>query len=174
MNGLDYALIVIVLLSIVCGLMRGVILEVFHIAGWIIAFIMAQVFMPVLRPYFSDWMIDPGIRTLIAWGAIFLGTLVATALVANFVSGLVRKIGLGVMDRGLGAAFGLARGAILVLLLAVGAGFTTFPATSIWKDAMLAPWMEAGALCVKPFLPENLAARLSYRPKESPIKSAEG
>lgn len=164
MNTLDYTVIAIVLLSIVCGLVRGVILEVLHIAGWVIAFMMAQIFMPVLRPYFSDWISDPGGRTLIAWVTIFLGTLVTTALIANLISGLIRKIGLGTVDRALGAVFGAARGVLLVLLLALAAGFTTFPTTSIWNKAALTPLMEVGALYAKPFLPENLAARLSYRP----------
>ncbi len=163
MNELDYAIIALVALSMVVGIVRGAIREVINFAGWILAFVLAHAFAQVLAGYFADWMAEPIYRIVVAWVSIFLLVLVLAALLASLVSELVRKLGLGGLNRAIGAVIGLLRGALVLLVLALAAGMTKFPQSALWKNAAATPWLEVAALHARAFLPESLASRINYR-----------
>jgi membrane protein required for colicin V production len=66
--------------------------------------------------------------------------------------------GLRGVDRSLGLLFGLARGAILVVVLVALAGLTELPQKEFWRNALLRPVAEQGVRELKPLLPDTLAA----------------
>jgi membrane protein required for colicin V production len=164
MNELDYAVIGVMLLSVIVGAVRGAIREVMNIAGWVIAFILAHSFAANLAAYFADWAVEPVLRLVAAWVVIFLVVLLGVALVSSLVTGMVKKLGLGGLDRGLGAVIGVARGALVLLVLTLGLGLTKMPQSALWKDAVLTPWLEVAALYSRSLLPDSVAARIQYRP----------
>ncbi len=163
MNELDYAIIALAAISVIVGIVRGAIREVINFAGWIVAFVLAHAFAQSLAAYFADWMAEPVYRLVVAWMSIFLFVLVVSALIASLVSELVRKLGLGGLDRTLGALIGLARGALVLLVLTLAAGMTKFPQSILWKNAVATPWLEIAALHARALLPESLASRITYR-----------
>ena len=163
MNELDYAIAVLMVISIAVGVVRGAIREVINVAGWIIAFMLARAFAPDISGYFADWMTEPAYRVALAWMAIFLAVLVMAGLLASLLSELVRKLGLSGLDRTLGAMIGVLRGGLAILLLTLVAGMTKVPQTVLWKNAASTPWLETVAMHARGVLPENLAARISFR-----------
>ena len=163
MNELDYAIIVLLAISIGVGVFRGAIREVINIAGWVVAFVLAHTFAATLAAYFADWMSEPSYRIATAWLAIFMATLIVAGLIASLLSELVRKLGLGGLDRIVGAAIGTARGGLIILALTLAAGMTRFPQTTLWKNAASTAWLETVALHARALLPESLGARISYR-----------
>ena len=163
MNELDYAIIILVLVSLAVGAWRGAIREIVNIAGWVLAFILAHTFSATLAPYFADWMADPAYRLILSWLIIFVAVLIFAALLASLLSELVRKLGLSGLDRVLGAVIGLLRGCLVVIVLAWAAGMTKFPQSSLWKNAALTPPIEVAALYARALLPESLASRILYR-----------
>ena len=84
------------------------------------------------------------------------------ALIAWPLSSVIRKAGLGFVDRFLGAVFGVARGAVLITAFVLVAGLTTLPRLDWWQNAALAPPFAAAALSLKPWLPPEWAQRLDY------------
>jgi len=162
MNALDYAILVVLLLSVLIGVVRGAVREIVNVVGWVAGFIAAQTFTPDLVPYFSDWMVDPAIRHVVAWILIFFCVVISISVIGSLIAEGVRKLGLGTLDRIVGAAIGALRGALVLLLLTLAAGLTTFPRATIWKEASLTPWLETAALYVRSLLPENLAKRIQY------------
>jgi membrane protein required for colicin V production len=66
------------------------------------------------------------------------------------------------MDKVLGALFGIARGAILVLVAVLAAGMTGAPKQGWWKDSMSGGPLKQVALTLKPWLPDSFAQRLRY------------
>ena len=66
------------------------------------------------------------------------------ALIGLILSRAARAIGLGFLDRLLGAVFGLARGLLIVLLLVLICGVTTLPRNDWWQNAVLAPPLGPG------------------------------
>lgn len=163
MNELDYAVIVLMAISIAVGVVRGAIREVINIASWVVAFMLARAFAPGVAYYFADWMTEPAYRVALAWVAIFLVVLVIAGLLASLLSELVRKLGLSGLDRTLGAMIGILRGALAVLVLTLIAGMTKVPQTAMWKNAASTPWLEVVAMHARGVLPESLASRISYR-----------
>jgi membrane protein required for colicin V production len=161
-NVLDYAILIVLLLSILIGVVRGAIREIVNIVSWVAGFIAAQAYAVDLVPYFSDWMVDPAIRYVVAWILVFFCVVIALSVIGSLIAEAVRKLGLGALDRVVGAAIGAVRAVLVLLLLTLAAGLTTFPKTTIWKEASLTPWLETAALYVRSLLPENLAKRIQY------------
>jgi membrane protein required for colicin V production len=163
MNELDYAILAILLVSILVGLLRGAIRELLNIAGWILAFALAYAFAGRLAVWLADWAADPILRLALAWGAIFLLVLVLVALIASLASELMRKLGLGGLNRGLGALVGFVRGLVVLVALALAAGLTRLPQSVIWQEAALTPWLEVAALYSRSLLPDTVAGRIKFR-----------
>lgn len=163
MNELDYAVIVVMVISVAVGVVRGAIREVINIASWIVAFMLARAFAPDVSAHFADWMTEPVYRVALAWLAIFLAVLVVAGLLASLLSELVRKLGLSGLDRTLGAIIGVLRGALAILVLTLIAGMTKVPQTNLWKNAASSPWLEVVAMHARGVLPESVASRISYR-----------
>jgi len=162
MNALDYAILGVLLISVLIGVVRGAIREIVNVVGWVMGFLAAQTYAPDLVPFFSDWMVDPVIRFVVAWILIFFSVVIGISVIGSLIAEGVRKLGLGTLDRIVGAAIGALRGALVLLLLTLAAGLTTFPRVPIWKEAALTPWLETAALYVRSMLPENLAKRIQY------------
>jgi membrane protein required for colicin V production len=74
----------------------------------------------------------------------------------------VRSVGLGGVDRLLGAVFGAARALLVVAAAAVLAGLTSAPRQSYWRDSASGPLLAQVALRLKPLLPQTLTERLRY------------
>ena len=93
---------------------------------------------------------------------IFIAALVLGALVAWPLASVIRKSGLGFVDRFLGALFGAARGAVVVVAFVLIAGLTSLPRHDWWQNAALAPLLVAAALSLAPWLPSAWSDRLDY------------
>ena len=163
MNELDYIVIAILLISIGIGVFRGAVREVLNIVGWVLAFILAYEFAPNLAANFADWAAEPTVRLVIAWVAVFLMVLIMVGMIASLLSELMRKLGLGVLDRGVGGAIGLFRGAIVLVALTLAIGLTKLPQSAIWRQSASAPTLEVAALYARSALPESMASRIKYR-----------
>ena len=101
-------------------------------------------------------------KDVIAFVVILLAALLLGALVAWPLSSVIRKAGLGFVDRFLGAVFGIARGAVLVMAFVLIAGLTTLPQRDWWQNAALAKPLAVAALSLAPWLPRQWAERLDY------------
>jgi membrane protein required for colicin V production len=162
MTVVDYAVLAIVGLSVLISVWRGAVREVLALAAWVIAFLAAQAYAGTVAAYLPPAIETPALRLLAGFGCVFVLVLLLTTLLAVAISVLLRSAGLGPVDRGLGAVFGLARGMLVVVILVLVCGLTTFPRTSAWRDAMLSAPLEAAAASVMPFLPYELARRISF------------
>ena len=162
MTAFDYAVLGIVGLSVIVSIWRGVVREVLALLSWVVAFVIAQGYAHTLAAWLPSAIANPSLRLLIAFIILFLLVLLLTALVAILVSKLIRSVGLGPVDRGVGAIFGLLRGMLAVLILVLLCGLTSVPQHPVWREAMLSPPLEAIAVSVAPMLPDELARRISY------------
>jgi len=163
MNAVDYAIIVLMLLSVAAGAVRGAIREVLNIAGWVLAYGIAHAFAADLAPMFAEWIGEPVARTVLSWAVIFLVVVVLVSLIASLLSEVVRKLGLSGLDRGVGALIGVARGLLVLLVITLAVGLTKIPQSALWREAALTPWMELAAMYTRGVLPDTVAAKLKYR-----------
>ena len=162
MNGFDIALISVIGLSTVFAFVRGVVRELIAITTWIAGFVAAIKYAGPLAGLFPRLEVTPGAKHALAFALILVVALIAGALVARMLSNVVRAIGLGLVDRLLGAVFGVARGLLVVVAFALVAGVTTLPRHDWWQNATLGPVLSEIALSLKPYLPRAWADRLDF------------
>jgi membrane protein required for colicin V production len=149
-NAADWAIIVIVGLSVLLSLWRGFIREAASLAGWIAAFVIANMFVGEMAGLLSQWIANTTGRYVAAYAVLFAGTLIMVGVLGKIGAQLVRATGLTVLDRLLGTAFGFARGIIIVLVLVYLIRQLSPPQNLVWLDQaqlmphvnMLGQWVQ--------------------------------
>ena len=162
MNWLDYAVLAVFVLSIAWGVWRGLVREVMSLVGWVIAFLAANLFAAPLAEQLPASLSRPEYRSLFAFVVIFFVSVIITTLAAIWLAKVMQAAGLGSVDRVFGALFGLLRALIIVLALAIIAGFTSIPRSAAWRDSIAGGRLAAAVTALKPWLPPALASRLKY------------
>ncbi|MBA3903903.1 MAG: colicin V production protein [Rhodocyclaceae bacterium] len=163
MTVFDYAVLAVVAASVLLGAWRGIVSEALGLAAWVAAFLSGRALAPDLAPVFSGWIKEPALQYIAGFAVVVVAVLVLVALLRFAVSRLLRAIGLGPLDRLLGAVFGVARGALVVLAAVLIGGLTALPQQAWWREAWLAPPLETAVLAIKPWLPPAVAKRIKYR-----------
>lgn len=161
MTLIDVVVLVIVGLSALFGIFRGLVREVLALAAWVGAFLAANVFAPEAARLLPAGMAAE-LRLLAGFVAVFLLVLVAVSLLAVLASKLVKSAGLGAEDRVLGGVFGLVRGGLIVMILVLLAGLTSLPRQPVWRNALLTGPMVVVAVQIKSWLPAELAERIRF------------
>lgn len=162
MTWVDYAVLGVLAVSILWGVWRGIVREVFSLAGWVIAFLAANLLAGPLGERLPESMARSEIRILAAFVAVFIASLIVTTLAGLLLSKAVKAVGLGGLDRSLGGLFGLLRGALVVGAFSLIAGLTSLPQQDAWRGSLSAPALERVAASLKPWLPPSLSERLRY------------
>ena len=160
----DYAILGIFALSILVGLWRGFIKEVFALAVWVAALWLAFQFSGALAELLEVAITLPSARSALAFTGIFVGVLLVGGLATFLLGKLVESTGLDGTDRLLGAVFGAIRGLALVLLWILVAGFTPLPQDPWWQESHGIRALLPAAEWAAGFLPESVAELLELRP----------
>lgn len=163
MTWFDYAVLAAIAASALLGLWRGVVGEVLALAAWVVAFFVAREFAQPVSGFFAGWLHDRSVQYLAGFAAVFVAVLVAVGMVRLAVSFLLRAVGLGLIDRMLGAIFGIARGVLVVLVAVMLGGLTPLPRAPWWQNAVLAPPLETAVLAMRPWMSDTMAAKIRYR-----------
>jgi membrane protein required for colicin V production len=163
MTVFDYAVILIMGLSVVLSVIRGAVREVLSLTAWVLAFWAAQSYTVEFSALLPDALSNPSLRLMTGFAVVFLTVLVVMSLIAILSSKLVKASGLSVADRTLGAVFGLARGFLMVLILVLLGGLTSLPRQPMWKNALFGSQLERVATYVKTLLPDGLSKRINYQ-----------
>ncbi len=165
MTWVDLALLAMWLISILLGIWRGLVFEVMTIVGWVVAYLTAPFVAPFIEQFLPAHRLGP---TLLHAAGLVLGfmlVLLVWGLGAKLIRALIHATPLGLIDRMGGAAFGVVRGLLLGLLVAVVVGMTPAVRSEPWTDSQLAPWLQGALMQVKPLLP---AALHDYLPAQAP------
>jgi len=163
MTAFDYAVLTVILVSVLLGLWRGVVSEILALAAWIVAVFVARAQGSAVANWLSVQIAEPGMRLAVAYVMVFAGVLLVFALARMLISLLLKAAGLGLLDRLLGAGFGVMRGILVVLMAVLVAGMTPLPKADWWRDATLAPPLETAVIAAKPWLPADAAKRIRFR-----------
>jgi len=124
LNIVDLLALIIVLLSGTLAYFRGLVRESISIAGWIIsgliAFNFANQAEPLMRslPFIGEYLKKScDISIILTFVLLFTVSLIIFSILAPFLSSVIKKTYLKAIDRFFGFLFGLARGALIIILL---------------------------------------------------------
>lgn len=162
MNWADYAILAIIALSAIVGFFRGFLREVVGLATWVLAFYVAFIGAETVAPWFAQWIAADSIRLGVAFAAIFIVVLLAGAIVTWIVGKLADNTGLAGTDRVAGAAFGIVRGAAVLVLLVLLAGMTPLPKDNWWQQSVFMDQLREGAIYVRDKLPDRFADAIVF------------
>lgn len=158
----DYAILTVIGISALISIVRGFIREALSLLGWIIAIWVSFSFSEDVAALLVDKISVPSVRTASAFLILFVACLLVAG-VANYLAGkLVEKTGLSGTDRMLGVVFGTVRGAVVVGILVLLAGFTTVPQDPWWDQSVLLKHFETMAVELRGFLPPDVSANINY------------
>ena len=158
----DYLVLFVLISSVIISTLRGLVKEILSLLGWVVAFVVANMYGAKLAPMLPELVPGETARLIAAFVILFLGVRVLMGLLSLAIGALITASGLSLADRGLGGLFGLARGIVIVLAAVILCGMTSIPQQDFWRDALLSPMAETGARTVKPFLPGALAQHVKY------------
>ena len=160
MATLDWIAVALIVVSMLLGLVRGLVFEVISLTGWVVAFVAAQ----WLAEDVGRWLPigDPAASWRYAAGfvLVFVGVAVGVGLLAALTRKLVAAIGLRPVDRILGGVFGVARGALAMLAVAVVVHLLALSDSAWWHGSRSAIVLDAALQGLKPALPDKLASYL--------------
>lgn len=163
MTVFDYAVVLIVLLSMLLGWWRGLMYEILSLLSWLTAYFVALASFADVAPYMPDVLGSDTVKMGAAFAALFLITLVLCGIAAWSLSKLAKAFGLDWRTDGvMGVMFGLFRGVLLVMVLVLVAGFTQLPQQAFWRDAWLSAPLQSAALQLNNALPDDLARGVHY------------
>lgn len=162
MTAFDYTVLAVLGLSIILSVMRGLVKEVLSILAWFVAFYVGRTYTDQMLPLIPTDIPSESLRTLAAFLVLFLATLLLATLLAIAISAIFKKVGLGWLNRILGAVFGAFRGVLIVCILVLLAGMTDMPKDARWKNAMFSAPFEALVMSMLPWLPDGISKHVKY------------
>lgn len=159
----DYVFLAVVCISAVVGLWRGLVSEVMALVAWVAALFIAWRFSANASVLFVNSVADPGLRQVVAGVVLFLAVLIVAAVLRYLLRELLKAVGLGSVDRLFGAAFGVARGLLIALVVVFLGGVIGVSREPWWSQSYFAPPLETAVMAARPWLPAAVAEHVRFR-----------
>ena len=157
----DWVFLAVLGFSMLLGAWRGLVYEVLSVLGWLLSFYAAQYFAPVVAGWLPFQSSSETVRYAAAFVLVFVAAVFTAGLLAFLLKKLTESIGLRPVDRTMGAAFGLVRGVILLMAVAVVINMMALEKSLWWQESKGAPVLNATLKGLKPVLPEQFAKYLN-------------
>jgi membrane protein required for colicin V production len=159
MAPIDWVIAAILLLSVLGAAKNGFFIEAFSLAGVILGLLIASWNFQKLMPWIVPLIHNPAIAEALAFLAVALVVMVLASLVGRLLRWSVQSIGLGWLDRLIGAAFGFLKGCVLVTLGVIA--IAAFLPHNRWLDhSEFAPYFLSAAHTTSAVTPAELGGRI--------------
>jgi membrane protein required for colicin V production len=116
----DYIVLVIIGLSAVFSMLRGMTREFLGLAGWVLAVFIAVTTAPFMTDWLSSFLKVDGLTDILSWALPFTATVVIWFILASLISPGLKRAGLGALDTWFGILFGVLRGVLFSMILYSG------------------------------------------------------
>jgi membrane protein required for colicin V production len=157
MTSFDWIIVAVLVASLLLGVWRGLMREVFSVAGWVAAVVLSLRFAVPLGLELPGDIAWAALRTTLAVAIIVVVCLFTAAGLGWAVHRFITAAKLSGTDRMLGAVFGLLRGILILFAVVYFTSRTAFAQQPAWRQALLVPAFEAGVRWLAPHLPVPFA-----------------
>ncbi len=162
---LDFLFAVIILVSTVFALMKGLVREIISLVSLIAGFVLAVLYYRIPASWAAEYSRTESVADLLGFMIIFAGIILLGAIAAFLVNRFVKAASLKWIDRLLGAIFGLLRGWAISSILVVA--LIAFPVReNLMARSFLAPFLLAGARTAVYMVPQSLKDKFNEQYKK--------
>lgn len=116
LNNLDIIILIVVAISALIALSRGLVKEVLSIIGWVLATMAVIYILPAVMPFAKNYISSGIIAGVVSALCILILFFIIWIYTTAGIVGKIRSSKLNGMDRMLGLFFGIARACLLVVL----------------------------------------------------------
>ncbi len=156
----DWLILAVAVWSVLRGLMRGLIRELFALVALVAGITAAAWNYTSLAVWLARWIPNPASASIAAFLLLVLAVSLGVLLVGRLVRSAAHLVGLGLLDRLAGACFGLARASLLGAAILMAC--TTFlPPQPAIAHSRLAPSLFQIAHTAAILAPTDLEHRIS-------------
>ncbi len=159
-NAADLAMLAVLVLSMAIGAWRGLVFEVMSLLGWFAAYLAAQWFSAAVAPHVPIGTSGSPLNLAATFVLTFIAALIVWGLLTRLLKMLIHATPLSVVDRLLGAAFGVLRGGVVLLVVVAVVARTPWAESPTWQRSAGAAWLKVVVTGLKPMLPVNIANHL--------------
>ncbi len=158
LTALDFVVIAVVLISAMFAFVRGFVHEVLSVSGWVGAFLVTFYSFRDFRPFLREHIGVEAVADALTIVVTFVATLVALSFITHAIGRSVRSSSVGALDRSLGFLFGIARGAIIVVVIYMLADWAVPRAEQPeWlRDARVTPYADYGGALARRLMPGSV------------------
>lgn len=149
----DWCILIVALVSVVTGIVRGFTREVFSIVTWAAALIVAWIFGDDVAALLRAKITNPALAMAVGYAVTFFSGLLVGALLSSVIVQGIRESRFAGADRTIGAGFGLLRAVFLIALFVMLAGNMGSKRDTWWKQSKLIhhfQWLADGLQSVVP------------------------
>lgn len=154
LNMVDFAIIGIILLSVIISVIRGFVREALSLVTWVLALWVAFTFTDQGAALLVGRVDGHSVQLIISFVVLFLTVLIIGSLISYLVTTMVKKTGLSGTDRIVGAFFGILRGALIVTFAIIAIDFTAYGKATLWQASIVVPHFQGLVDWLQHLMPE--------------------
>jgi membrane protein required for colicin V production len=143
----DYIYIILTVLFIIQGALKGFVLSMLSTAKWILAYVITIYIFPMIKPYVEDIIDNEYVLDIVLGVGIFIIIIFLILLINRAISKVVSYSGIGSVDKVFGFFFGIAKSYVIVVCLYTAAeiiyNHEKWPLNL--DDSFTYPWVEKGS-----------------------------
>jgi membrane protein required for colicin V production len=155
MNMLDIIFLVILVLSFVLALFKGLVKEIISLVALVGGLLLAASYFDTAAVLFASWVDSPAWRDVLGFLVIFLGIQLAAGTTVFIIDRILKFSHIKWFDRLMGGVFGIIRGWLIcsVILLAMTAFSLELP---VVQNSVLSPYLMITARLAAGMVPADL------------------
>ncbi|NYT74688.1 CvpA family protein [Halomonas sp. QX-2] len=134
---IDAVFLAVLALSMLAGFVRGFVREALGLAAWVVALMVARVLAEPVAELMSGFIDSFDARLVLAFILVIFAVILLCGIVIRLVHAAIEWVGMGLLNRVAGAAFGVARGAVILLIATVLITLTPLAELQAWQQAEL-------------------------------------
>jgi membrane protein required for colicin V production len=167
-NWLDIVLGVILLISMLGGLRKGFSREIIGLAAALLGLLLASQFYRLAGRPLKPYIPQEALSSVAGFLIIFFGVLLVGSILSSIVRKILKTAGLSMIDRLLGAGYGLFRGSLIAIAIIVG--LNTFTSSQAVVQSRMAPYLIEASTLIAKVAPRGLEDRMQqeYQKLRSP------
>lgn len=161
MNNLDLCILIVVAISALIALNRGLIKEVLSIIGWVLSVVVIVFMLPIVKPLVLTRVEDETMAIVASSLLIFVIFFILWIIITSGIIDKIRSSKLSSLDRILGLFFGVVRACILVILFNIMVGWI-IPADEqpeVFKESKYFQLAGSFAEPIEKLLPKDIISK---------------